>query len=239
VADPVSGGSDAGLDALGARYDLDLHALRGLRALLGRLSSDPRAPTAVQEPELVLERHLADSLVGLELDPLRAAGSVADLGSGAGLPGLVLAAALPAVEFHLVESQQSRCAYIGASAAAMGLHNVRVVCARAEEWPDGRGAHDLVVTRALAPQAVVLEYAAPLLAAGGHLVEWRGRRDADQETWALRAAAELGLEREEIRSVSPFAAAQDRHLHVFRKVADTPERFPRRPGVAARRPLGS
>ena len=123
----------------------------------------------------------------------------ADLGSGAGLPGLVLAAALPASEVRTVETQQSKCAYIASLAAAAGLVNVRVVCSRAEEWAEGLGAHDLVVARALAPQPVVLEYAAPLLASGGHLVEWRGRRDEDEEARAQVAAARLGLEREEIR----------------------------------------
>jgi 16S rRNA (guanine527-N7)-methyltransferase len=84
----------------------------------------------------------------------------------------------------------------------------------------------------------VLEYAAPLLAIGGHLVEWRGRRDPVDEDGAARAAAELGLRHVEVREVVPFAGAHSRHLHVFEKIAPTPPRFPRREGVAARRPLG-
>jgi len=70
-------------------------------------------------------------------------------------------------------------------------------------------------------------------------VVWQGRRDADQEQRAEGAAAELGLERDELRSVRPFPAAQHRHLHAYVKVAATPDRFPRRPGMARKRPLGA
>ena len=114
-----------------------------------------------------------------------------------------------------------------------------MVCARAEEWRAGSEAHDLVVARALAPQPVVLEYAAPLLRVGGRLVDWRGRRDGAEEERGARAAAELGLRPRRGASPSqPFAGAHSRHLHVFEKVGTTPPRFPRRPGMARKRPLG-
>jgi 16S rRNA (guanine527-N7)-methyltransferase len=226
------------LPGLVARYGLDANAAEQLGRLAERLSAE-RAPTAVREPADVLARHLADSLVGLELAEVRSPGRAADLGSGAGLPGLALAACLPETSFQLVESQQSRCSYIAATAADMGIINARVVCSRVEEWAGGIGVNDLVVARALAPQAVVMEYAAPLLALEGHLVEWRGRRDPGEEAQAERTATSLGLTREEIRHVAPFPGALDRHLHVFRKSAPTPDGFPRRAGLASRRPLGA
>lgn len=228
----------ASLPRLAARYDLDERTTRQLERLADSLSAD-RAPTAVHEPDEVLARHLADSLVGLELAEVRSSRNAADLGSGPGLPGLALAACLPNTQFRLVESQQSRCAYIAATAADMGMANARVVCARAEEWTEGIGENDLVVARALAAQAVVMEYAAPLLALDGYLVEWRGRRDPEEEAQAERATTALGLTRLEIRHVTPFSGALDRHLHVFRKSAPTPDRFPRRAGLASRRPLGA
>jgi 16S rRNA (guanine527-N7)-methyltransferase len=230
---------ESGLDGLARRYDLADGAAQALGLLTERLIGDERAPTAIREPIAVLQRHIADSLVGLEVAEVRVATRAVDLGSGAGLPGLALAAALPATEFRLVESQQRKCAYIADVASTMKLPNARVVCARAEQWPEGVGDHDLALARALAPQPVVLEYAAPLLALGGRLVEWRGRRDEAGEESARRAAAELGLRSVEVRPVFPFDGAGDRHLHVFEKVAPTPARFPRRPGRAAKRPLGS
>ena len=233
---PVSGGG--ALEALADRYGLDQTAVNHLAVLLERLAADPSAPTAVRERRQVLDRHIADSLAGLEVDAVRGAKVIADLGSGAGLPGLVLAASLPGAQVRPVESQQRKCAYIASLVTAVGLSNVRVVCARAEDWKEGLEAHDLVVARALAAQPVVLEYAAPLLALGGHFVDWRGRRDSQDEQRARAAAAQLGLERVEVRAVTPFPGAEDRHLHVFVKQAATPPRFPRRAGVARKRPLG-
>ena len=93
---------------------------------------------------------------------------------------------------------------------------------RAEEWAAGAGLNDLVSARALAAQPVVLEYAAPLLRLGGVLVDWRGRRDSDEELAAGRAAAQLGLELVELRPVEPYAGALHHHLHVFAKRAPTP-----------------
>ena len=226
------------LAALGDRYGLPPESLEKLGILLDRLAADEHAPTAVSGRAAALDRHLADSLSGLELDAVRRAANAADIGSGAGLPGLALAAALPGLQISLVESQQRKCAYIASLVAAMGLESAQVVHARAESWEPGLGRHDLVAARALAAQPVVLEYAAPLLAPGGHLVDWRGQRDAGEEARGARAAAELGLRPVEVREVVPFAGARSRHLHVFEKVAPTPARFPRREGVAAKRPLG-
>jgi 16S rRNA (guanine527-N7)-methyltransferase len=113
-----------------------------------------------------------------------------------------------------------------------------VVHTRLESWPEGLGAFDLVTARALGPLDVVVEYASPLLAQGGTLVVWRGRRDPQVEAAGARAAVEVGLEPGEIVPVQPFAAAQNRHLHLMSKVTDTPAAFPRRPGMALKRPLG-
>ena len=212
--------------------------LASLEAVLVLLEQDPLAPTAIRDRGEASRLHVADSLVALALEALLSARRIADLGSGAGFPGLAIAAALPQAEVSLIESQRRKCEFLARARAAAGLSNVSVVCARAEEWVEGRLANDAVLARALAAQPVVLEYAAPLLRIGGTLVDWRGRRDTEEEGRADRAAAELGMRRVEVRRVEPFAGAQDRHLHVFAKVGDTPERFPRRPGMAAKRPLG-
>ena len=184
---------------------------------------------------------MADSLSGLEVPALRAASRVADLGAGAGFPGLPLAVALPAARVDLVESAGRKRAVIERLIVAAGIANARTVAARAEAWGAAAGGHeayDAVTARALAPLAVLCEYAAPLLEPGGALVAWKGARGADEERAGAAAAATVGLEPVEVRPVTPFVRARSRHLHVFRKVAPTPPRFPRRPGVAAKRPLG-
>lgn len=224
-----------GLRELAARYGLEEGPLA---SLLVALADEEHAPTAIRDPERARDTHLADSLVGLELDAVRSAGRIADLGSGSGFPGVALAIGLPVSEVELVEAQRRRCDYLERLCGGAGVGNARVVCARAEEWVGGIEANDVVVARALASQPVVLEYAAPLLRLGGTLVDWRGRRLADQEEAGDRAATQLGLCRTEVRHVRPFAQARDRHLHVFVKERETPPRFPRRAGMARKRPLG-
>jgi 16S rRNA (guanine527-N7)-methyltransferase len=221
-----------------ARWGLEPTAEERLAALLGVLEDDATAPTSVWAAGAAADAHLADSLVALELDAVRGARRLADLGSGAGFPGLPLAVALPKARVALVESTARKCAFLERAIAAAGVPNAEAVHARAEAWPGGSEAHDVVTARALAALPVVVEYAAPLLAVGGALVAWRGRRDRDAEAAADRAAAEVGLELVEVRHVEPYSAARDRHLHVFRKTTPTPPRFPRRPGVARKRPLG-
>ena len=102
----------------------------------------------------------------------------------------------------------------------------------------GREAYDAVTARALAPLAVLVEYAAPLLRVGGVLVAWKGARDAAAEAAGARAAERLRMAVRGVERVVPFEGARDRHLHVFEKVGATPEGFPRRPGMARKRPLG-
>ena len=226
------------LPTLCGLYGLGNRQLDQLDAVLGGLAEDEYAPTTVRDARLAIDVHLADSLAALELGAVRAAGTIADLGAGAGFPGLVLAVAVPGAEVTLVESQARKCAFIERLRTVAEIENARVVCTRAEEWGDGLRRNGVIVARALAAQSVVLEYAAPLLEMGGVLVDWRGRRDVDEETDALCAAEQLGLRRLEIRHTEPYDGARDHHLHVFEKVAETPARFPRRAGMARKRPLG-
>jgi 16S rRNA (guanine527-N7)-methyltransferase len=220
------------LAQLGTRFDIDMAPLAHVLELQ---ADDPAASTTVRDPDLAADRHVADSLVALELEPVRRARSIADLGSGAGWPGLALAAALPEAEVFLVESAIRHCRYLERAVGVSGLHNVRVIHSRAEEWTC---ACDLVTARALAPLPVVLEYAAPLLADGGHVVAWKAAVATSESASGAAAAAELGLSAVDVRRVEPYAGAGERTLHVFRKVAPTPRRFPRRPGMAVKRPLG-
>ncbi len=225
---------------LAVGHGLGAEAVSALHALLYALSAEESPPTTVREPREALDVHLADSLSGLGIAALAASSTIADVGAGAGFPGLALAAALPGASVDLIEATARKCAVIGRLGAAAGLANFRAVAARAEEWAGGAGAvtYDAVTARAVAPLAVLVEYAAPLLYLGGVLVAWTGRREADEEGAADVAAATVGLSPASVIDVEPFPTARDRHLHVFAKVSATPAAFPRRPGRAAKRPLG-
>jgi 16S rRNA (guanine527-N7)-methyltransferase len=162
------------------------------------------------------------------------------VGAGAGFPGLVLAIAIPQARVDLLESNRRKAEVIERLARAAGLANAHAVAERAETWAagQGHGAYDAVTARAVAPLAVLVEYAAPLLRLDGVLVAWKGARDEREEGGGASAAEELGLEPAGVSRVLPFADVKARHLHVYKKVAPTPAGVPRRPGVARKRPLG-
>lgn len=232
-------GAAARIEDLVDRYRLPDAAAGKLSALLDLVAADPLAPTSVRDPTKALDDHLADSLVALELAQTRTATAISDIGAGAGFPGLPLAIALPIAEVALVDSSARKCAFVDRAIVASGAANAYVVNTRAESWPDGLCRFDLVTARAVAPLAVVAEYAAPLLRVGGTLVVWRGRRDSSAEAAAVAAAGQLGLEIEAPRPVVPYRGAEHRHLHLMLKVMETPPTYPRRPGMARKRPLGT
>jgi 16S rRNA (guanine527-N7)-methyltransferase len=220
------------------RHGADPAAADPLARILDALAAQPDPHTTVTLADAV-DVHVADSLAGLAVPALREAGSIADIGAGAGFPGLVLAAVLAHARVDLVESASRKAALIERLAAAGGLANARAIAARAEEWAaaEGSEAYDAVTARAVAPLAVLAEYAAPLLRHGGVLVAWKGARDPEEESAGATAAAHVGLRPADVLPVTPYPESRNRHLHVFEKVTPTPPRFPRRPGIAAKRPL--
>ena len=220
------------------RHGLSEDAVEPLARLLAALQAEPDPHTTVATENLV-DVHVADSLVALEVERLRRATRIADLGAGAGFPGLPLAIALPGAQVDLIESSRRKAELIGRLIEAAGIDNARAVPTRAEEWAAGEGgsAYGAVCARAVAALPVLIEYAAPLLEPEGVLIAWKGGRDPDEESRGAVAAELVGLEPVEVRPVEPYPGSRDRHLHLYRKVSPTPERFPRRPGMAAKRPL--
>jgi 16S rRNA (guanine527-N7)-methyltransferase len=227
------------LDELAGRYVLPPAAADRLERLLGLVAAEPSAITSVRDPAAGVDVHVADSLVALEVDAVRVAHRIADLGAGGGFPGLALAIALPEARVALVESVGRKCAFLERAAQALGLGNIEVVNARAEAWAAGLEVHDAVTARALAPLPVLVEYAAPLLRRDGMLVAWKTRLDPAEESDGRAAAAALGMSPPEALAVHPYAGAGERCLYVSSKVGSTPKGYPRRPGMARKRPLGA
>ena len=214
---------------------LDVPAAGRLVALLDRMALEPQNLTAIDLHEGGVDRHLADSLSGLASAAVREADTIVDLGSGGGFPGIPLAIACPVCAVTLVESERRKAEWLARASA--DLPNVRIVGERAENLAvEERERWSVATARALGPLPTTVELAAPLVAVGGALVVWRAGRNPEDEAAAARACERLGFEPGLVTSVSPFPGA-DRHLHEFRKVSPTPNRFPRRPGRAAKRPL--
>lgn len=233
------------LEALVARYRLGAAAAGQIERILAALAAEPDPHTSVSDPQAALEVHVADSLSGLEVPELARARRMADIGAGAGFPGLPLAVALPQAQVDLVDSVGRKTAVVDRLIQAGDVSNARSITTRAEEFASvppslggGRDAYDAVTARALGSLAVLVEYAAPLLSENGVLVAWKGARDADEEAAGAEAAHQVGMAAADVLPVQPFEASENRHLHVFRKISPTPVGLPRRSGMARKRPLG-
>jgi 16S rRNA (guanine527-N7)-methyltransferase len=196
--------------------------------------------TRVVEPAAIARLHLLDSLAALPLLDGRAPRSAVDLGSGGGIPGLVLAMARPGMSWTLVDSVGKKADALRSFVSALGLTGVQVLAERAEAIgrdPAHRGGHDLVTARACAALPVVAELALPLLRKGGTLIAWKGPiADAELRSGAAAARILGGSAPEAV--ASGFDELGDHRFVVVRKLAPTPSAYPRRPGVPARRPLG-
>ncbi|MCA1690773.1 MAG: class I SAM-dependent methyltransferase [Actinobacteria bacterium] len=161
-------------------------------------------------------------------------GRALDLGTGAGVPGLVLALAWPESRWTLLDSRQRSAGFVRMAAEQMGLSpRVGVVCERAEDAgrdPDHRGGYELVTARGFGPPAITAECAAPLLAVGGRLVVSEPP-DPSVDRWPPDALEPLGLQPE------GRTASEGASFMLLRQVTACPDRFPRRRGVPRKRPL--
>ncbi len=220
---------------------LDPTARRALQTVLGLLALERASVSSVTDPAQAWKVHVDDSLSGLEVEDLATASRIADIGSGAGFPGLPLAVALPSARVELIESVGRKCDFIRLAIEHAGIANAEVANARSEELAAGeeREAFDAVTARAVGRLSTLAELASPLLRDGGVLVAWKGRRDGGEEEELARAAEGLAMEPGPILAVGPYAGSRHRHLHVMHKRGATPADLPRRPGMAKKRPRGS
>lgn len=225
TADPASG-----LEAAGRAK------LETILALL----AEERASVSSVVDERAWQVHVVDSLTGLEVAGLREARRIADVGAGAGFPGLVLAVALPETRVDLVESVGRKCEFIRGAIAAAKIANADVLNTRSEDLAttDGREAYEAVTARAVGRLSTLAELASPLLEPNGVLVAWKGRRDEEEEQQLQNAAESLAMRPEQILDVGNRAGSEHRHLHVIRKTGPTPGNLPRKPGIAKKRPKG-
>lgn len=176
-----------------------LHRYAALLASEGVL----RGLIGPREVPRLWDRHLVNC--GL-LSPLVPEGSrVADLGSGAGLPGLVLALARPDLEVTLIEPMARRTAFLEEACEALGARHVRVVRGRAEDW-SGPERFDVVTARALAPLAKLLNLAMPLVAPSGSVLAMKGSAAEEEIAAAGAELSQWGAQAEVIRSAVPGSA---------------------------------
>jgi len=198
--------------------------------------------TAITDYREVQIKHFLDSLscllvlTGLPIERWRGL----DIGAGAGFPGLPLKIARPQMEFTLLEAKKKRVQFLQHLVGRLGLSGIEVVRGRAEELGRQTGhreGYDLVVARAVATLPVLLEYALPLCQIGGMVIAQKGPDIKEELGTSQVALRVLGGQMRQVKGLElPFSMG-DRNLVVVEKVAPTPEKYPRRPGVPAKRPL--
>jgi len=195
--------------------------------------------TSVSDLETIIDIHFRDSLSLLSFDEFETAKRIVDIGSGAGFPGLPLAIARPGLSFSLIEANIRKCSFIELAAERLKLDNVRVINMRAEDAArsDLRESFDLVLARAVGSLPVVLEYALPLLKIAGAALFQRGAREAHDTDTAIAVSSLLGGDLKSIKPVAPYPAAKNLHVWTFSKKSKTPQRFPRRAGMAKKHPM--
>lgn len=205
--------------------------------------------TAVTEKSEVMERHIEDSLAILppinESYTSKCGSSIetinlVDVGSGAGLPGLILAIACPGWKVTLLESMNKRCLFLEHAINVTGLSNVQVIRDRAENFGqtlEFRESFDIAVARAVAELRVLAEYCIPLVRMGGLFVAAKGHDPQEEIRIAERAIKLLGgslLHQHLVESHGPFG---QRTAIVCVKDYPTPRKYPRAPGTPAKTPL--
>ena len=198
--------------------------------------------TAITAPDEVTTKHFLDSLSVARVisDEALAGGSLVDVGSGAGFPGLPLKIAWPGMEVTLVESVSKKTAFLRHVVDALRLKGVEVETGRAETLAHDerlRESFDVVVSRAVAHMAALAELTLPFCKPGGIVVAQKKAGIDDELREAERAIEFLGGSLERIEVVSDVEPDAPRWLVVLRKTATSPVRYPRRPGIPVKRPL--
>jgi 16S rRNA (guanine527-N7)-methyltransferase len=235
-ADPASPAGSLGVDLTARQLDQ-------LSAYADRLATSAHNLTSARDRDQIDTRHIDESLAFGRLLAARGllpdAANVLDLGAGGGLPGIPLRIVWPGIRLTLLESVGKKCRFLEEVARQLGLGGVTVLEGRAETYghdPAHRERYDLVVARAVAPLTVLIEYAVPFLRAGGQLAATKGSAAGREIEASGNALSELHARLADAPTFQP-PTGRPQTIVLIEKLAPTPERYPRRPGLPSKRPL--
>lgn len=193
--------------------------------------------TRITDPQDVILKHFIDSMV---LARYVSGTSFADIGTGAGFPGIPLKILRPELDMVLMDSLKKRLDFVDTVIVSLGLNGIRTVHARAEDFgrnDDFRGRFDCVSSRAVARLPVLLEYAMPILKVNGLLLAPKGALAEVELTEAQRAISVLGGKVDSIEYLNLGEGAEHRAVVLIRKIKDTPSIYPRQAGTPSKKPI--
>ena len=234
---------EAQVAAWGLRLDHDgrgcLQEYAGLLALYDRANV-----IGTRELDRILLDHVLDSLSCFLHEPLFRSRRLADVGSGGGLPGIPIKIMKPDLATTLVESTGKKAAFLQLAVDSLSLKGVEVARTRVEDLGrthGHRGEYDVVTCRAVARLSVVAEYCVPLLKGGGRAIAMKGRLEPEELAEGQRAVDALGAKVAGTTRVPmlPEVGEKERNLVILEKIRETPTQYPRRVGIAGKRPLGA
>lgn len=197
--------------------------------------------TAITSLGAIADKHFLDAFTALAVREWTGRERVVDVGSGAGFPGIALRIALPSIRLTCIESTGKKARFIESASALCGLADVEVRSDRSEPLahaPDRRSAYDVATARAVGTLATCAELLLPFLRLGGDAIVWKGRIESELPTARIALAA-IGGELAAVISTNEIGVGDvlpGRHLVVMRKTRVTPDRYPRPPAEARRRP---
>jgi 16S rRNA (guanine527-N7)-methyltransferase len=196
--------------------------------------------TAIRDEEGIRVKHFLDSLTCMREMKNTPPNRLVDIGTGAGFPGIPLKLVFPAMQLTLVESVGKKAGFCQHVVETLGLANVEVLTLRAEEMGQlakYREKYDWAVARAVASLPILLEYLLPLVRLGGGVLAQKGESAHAEAQLAEKASQILGGKLQHISQLTLPGVAEEHFLVVYKKVAATPAKYPRRTGVPAKTPL--
>lgn len=196
--------------------------------------------TAIKEPEEVAIKHFLDSLAAANYFSFEEGQKLLDLGSGAGLPGLILKILKPELNMILVDTVHKKVSFLNLAIKELELAQIEALHRRAEDLgrdPLYREKHQVVTARAVAPMAVLCEYCIPLLALGGRFYALKGPNYQEELEEAQFAIKRLGGKVEKVLKYNLPLVDDQRTLIVIEKEKNTPKEYPRKSGLPAKKPL--
>lgn len=196
--------------------------------------------TAICDTDGIRQKHFLDSISVMKVLRKQSVHSMIDVGTGAGFPGVVLKILLPDIQLTLVESIGKKVQFCEFIANELGMTQVSVIKARAEELgqaPEHREKYDVAIARAVAELSILSEYLLPFVKRGGKMVAQKGDKGPVETHNAQNAIQLLGGKVKYMHQVTLPGVVEERYLIEIEKVASTPEQYPRRVGVPAKRPL--